>query len=259
MPDQFGRLSFQELRDYVLRNLASFGPAAVDQITGKESGIPVRGLNVQFTQDNISLRINSSTTKTALLINANNETVFAREVFFDAVPGVLQYKVPPDLLQMRSLWWLIPGSALPFSPENYVPMSYQDQMQDGGEVDGVNFSRPTWRFVGNVIQLNQDPGDFLSGIQQQGLWVKYIRWVKFLVADSDYLDLPFAQVAQEVIAWDATLDILNAQEEIVDSAAVKATLDYWNQQLEIAVRNQVRPPEIRLIGPSLIKNTFIGR
>lgn len=260
MPDEFGRLTLLEIRQYILRNLAALQATSVDPTSGVETAPLMLGLNVQFSADNLNLRINSSTTKVACLINANNEKIFSKEITLDAIPGVTQYELPPDFCQIRGLWWLDPSiDSSVATPENYVPMSYQDPFEDGGLITGVNFSRPTWRLVGNVVQLNQDPGDWLSGVHAGGFQLRYIQWTRFLNDDDDYLHLMYAQVAQEVIVWDVTLDCVRSQEEVVDATGVEKSLAMWQQQLEILIRNEYRPPEIRLIGPSMVKGTFSGR
>lgn len=259
MPDQYGRLTLAEMRSYILRNLSSYVPNAVDATTGLETGTPELGLNFQFSQQNLNLRINSSTTKASLLVIANNATTLGKEVFYDAVPGVTLYALPPDMAELRGLWWLSSGvDPVKAMPDDYVPMSYQDTMEDGPVINGLNATRPTWRLVGNSIQLNQDPGDYIAALVPQGIWFKYVRWVQFLVNDNDVLQLPFAQVLQEVIVWDATSDLLKTQEEIVDQKGIQETLQYWLAQLELVVRNQYRPPEIRLIGPAIVKTGFSG-
>jgi hypothetical protein len=258
MPDTHGRYNLLELRQYVLRNLASLRPTTVDPTTGAETAPLLLGLNAQFSKEALNLRINSSATKTALLVNAENETAFAAEVFYDANVGQTQYAVPPDLCQLRGLWWKDASIVAPARPDDYNPMSMQDTFNNPSDFSG-QVGRPTWRRVGNIFQLNQDPRDFQVGQNISGIWVKYIKWISFLVEDTDYLDFTNARIIQECIVWDATLDSVRSQEEVVDASGVEKSLAYWNQQLEIVVRNSYRPPNIRLTGPSYVKNTFSGR
>jgi len=258
MPDEFNRYNLAELRAYVLRNLASLRAQVVDPISGQESGTTYLGLNAQYSAQDLNLRINSSLTKTSLLLNAENETLYAKEVFYDAAPGQVQYALPPDMCQLRGLWWKNPGIAAPASPDSYRLMSYQDEIEAPHGFSG-QVGRPTWRRVGAQIVLNQDPVDFSPAINIQGIWVRYIRWERFLNDDDDYISLPYAQIVQEVVAWDATMDCIKTQDEMVDASGVATTLAYWNQQLEIQARNSYRPPEIRLIGPTYHYLTFSGR
>src|SRR5208282_3510893 len=248
MPDQFNRYSLAELRAYVLRNLASLRVQTVDPISGQESGTTYLGLNAQFSEQDLNMRINSSITKTSLLLNAENETLYAKEVFYDAVPGSLQYPFPPDLCQMRGLWWKDASIAAPANPDSYRFMSYQDTLDEPHGFSG-QVNRPTWRRVGGFILLNRDPRDFSPAINVSGIWVRYIRWQSFLLTDESYINMHFAQVMQEVVAWDATMDCIASQDEVVDATKVSTNLAYWLQQLEIVSRNSYRPPEIRLIGP----------
>lgn len=258
MPDQYNRYSLLELRQYILRNLASLRATAVDPTTGAEMAPLLLGLNAQYSREDLNLRINSSLTKTSLLINAENDKIFAKEVFYDAVPGVLQYAIPPDFMQLRGLWWKNPGIAAPAKPDAYRFMSMQDNIEDPFAFTG-QVGRPTFRRVGSYWQLNQDPAVFSPGINVQGIWVKYLRWNAFLSDDTDVISLNYAQVVQEIVAWDATLDCVKTQDEVVDASGIKNTLDYWNQQLEILIRNEYRPPDIRLIGPTYHYLTFSGR
>ncbi len=258
MPDEFNRYSLAELRAYVLRNLASLRVTTVDPISGQESGTTYLGLNAQFSLETLNMRINSSLTKTSLLLNAENETLFAKEVYYDADPGSLQYPFPPDMCQLRGLWWKDPALRAPACPDDFHIMSYQDNIEDPHEFTG-QLGRPTWRRVGSFFVLSKDPKFFYNGINVQGILVRYIRWNHFLVNDTDYIDLPNAQVVQEVVAWDATMDSITTQDEMVDASGVAKNLEYWNQQLEIVARNSYRPPNIRLVGPSYHYNTFIGR
>jgi hypothetical protein len=193
------------------------------------------------------------------LVNAENETLFAVEVLYDANVGQTQYPVPPDMCQLRGLLWkdasISPANA---RPDDYNWMSYQDNIENPSDFGG-QVGRPTWRRVGNIFKLNQDPGDFQVGNNPQGIMVRYIKWIQFLINDGDYLDFTNARIIQECVAWDATLDCARTQDEMVDTTGIEKTLAYWNQQLEIVTRNSYRPPNIRLIGPTYVKNTFSGR
>ena len=258
MPDEFNRYSLAELRAYVLRNLASLRVQTVDPITGQESGLTYLGLNAQFSAQDLNMRINSSLTKTSLLLNAENETLFAKEVYYDADPGSVQYPFPPDMCQLRGLWWKDPGIRAPAHAHDYHIMSYQDDIEAPYGFSG-QVGRPTWRRVGNFFVLSHDPKHFYNGINVQGIQVRYIHWNRFLVEDTDYISLPNAQVVQECVAWDATMDCITTQDEMVDASGIAKNLAYWNQQLEIVARNSYRPPNIRLVGPSYHYNTFSGR
>lgn len=258
MPDEYNRYTLLELRTYVLKNLASVRIQTVDPITGQESGTTYLGLNAQFSAQTLNMRINSSLTKTSLLVNAENDKIFAKEVFYDAVPGVLQYPVPPDYMQGRGLWWKDASIKAPADPKFYKLMSMQDTI-DAPHDFGGQIGRPTYRRVGEIWQLDRDPADFGQGINAEGIWVRYLRWNAFLTDDDDHISLQYAQVVQEVVVWDATMDCIKTQDEMVDATGVKETLAYWNQQLEILIRNEYRPPEIRMIGPTYVKNTFSGR
>lgn len=258
MPDSFNRYSLLELRQYILRNLASVRIQTVDLITGQESGTIYLGFNQQFSAQDLNLRINSSLTKTSLLINAENDKIFAKEVFYDASPGVLQYAIPPDYMQLRGLWWKDASTPAPADPSAYRLMSMQDNIEAPYDFGG-QVGRPTFRRVGSYWQLNRDPGDFSPALNVQGIMVRYLRWNAFLSADTDYISLNYAQIVQEVVVWDATVDCLKTQDEVVDMTGAKETLAYWNQQLEILIRNEYRPPNIRLIGPTYHFLTFSGR
>lgn len=269
MPDQWGRYSLVEMRTYILRNLTAYWTGATDPVTGLESGQPQLGQNPQFSVQNLNLRLNASATKTSILITAENEKVFAAEVFFDVIGtsnisagiGQVTYALPPDMCQVRGLWWKTPSlQTPPFNPSHYKPMSYQDQINSPEEFGG-SLGRPTWRIVGPNIVLNQDPARFLGlyAVNPQGIWFRYIRFNTYLTSDTQYLDFPYARVAQECVVWDATLDCLRSQDEIVDASGVTATLQYWNQQLELMIRNEYRPPEMQLKGPGIVKASFSGR
>jgi hypothetical protein len=258
MPDSYNRYSLAELQAYILRNLASLRVQTVDPVTGQESGTTFLGENAQFSAQNLLIRINSSLTKTSLLINAENDKIFAKEVFYDAVPGVLLYPIPPDYMQGRGLWWKDASVPAPAPPDAYRLMSMQDTI-DAPHDFGGQVNRPTYRRVGGHWQLNRDPKDFSQSINTSGIWVRYLRWNEFLVDPTDYISLPYAQVVQEIVVWDATMDCINSQDEMVDASGVAKTLAYWNQQLEILIRNEYRPPEIRLIGPAHHYLTFSGR
>ena len=78
--------------------------------------------------------------------------------------------------------------------------------------------------MGSYWQLNRDPGDFSQGINVQGIWLRYLRWNAFLTLDTDVISLNYAQVVQEVVAWDATVDCLKTQDEVVDMAGAKDSL-----------------------------------
>ena len=270
MPDQFGRYNLSEMRTYVLRNLALYQAGAVDPTTGDETGTPLEGLNPQFSVPNLNIRLNSSATKVSILITAENEKVFGAEVFFDVVGrganptgvGQTKYAIPADMCQIRGLWWkAVSIQAAPFNPGVYLPMSYQDQVADNVQSWAGQVGRPTWRIVGNSIVLNEDPSRYMGlfTTNPQGLWFRYIRFNNYLVEDSDYLDFPYARVAQEIVVWDTTLDCVRTQDEVVDASGIQTTLQFWSQQLEILVRNEYRPPEMQLKGPGIVKNTFSGR
>lgn len=258
MPDANNRYSLLELRQYVLRNLASLRVQTVDPVTGAESGTTYLGLNAQFSQQLLNQRINSSLTKTWLLVSAENDTLFRKEVFFDAAPNVLQYRIPPDALDINGLWWKDASIQAPAKPDDYRIMSYQEQLE-GAKGFGGQQGRPTWRRVGNFVQLNRDPGDFSTAINVQGIWFKYTRWNRFLINDTDYIDHNYAQIMQEVVVYDTTMECIKTQDEMVDASGIQASLAYWNQQLEILVRNAYRPPEIELRGPAHHYLTFSGR
>ena len=152
MPDSFNRYSLLRLENKYLRNLASVRVMVVDPITGQESGTTYLGLNQQFSAQNLSKKINSSLTKTSpLLINAENDKIFAKEVFYDASPGVLQYAFPPDYMQLRGLWWN--HQLGPRRPDAYRLMSMQDNIETRSV--GLGRSRTArfggWVATGNLI------------------------------------------------------------------------------------------------------------
>jgi hypothetical protein len=231
----------------------------VDSTTGIESGTPQLGLNVQFSQQTLNLRLNASATKTALLITAENERVFSQEVFYDAIPDQFQYGIPADMCEIRGLWWRDPTlSGQDFDPGDYNLMSYQDEIQNPDDFGG-QVGRPSWRIVGNTIVLNQNPGNFSKNVNEQGIWLRYVRTNTYLTEDSDVLDFPYARFSQECVVWDTTLSCIRTQDEVVDTSGIEKELAYWNQQLEILVRNEYKPPTMIMKGPGLVKNTFAGR
>lgn len=266
MPDQYGRLSRAEMQLYVLRNLAVYLPGAVNLTTGYESGTPLLGANSQFTMDNINGRLNSSLTKASRIVIAASDKLLRQEVFFDAIPEVFEYAIPPDCIQVNSLWWLDPSiDSTVATPENYSPMSMQETFTDGGLVTGVNASRPTWRIVGNVVQLNEDPGDWLQATKAQGIWFKYSKRIGYLTADTGlptsgaYIQFPFANEIQEFIVWDTTLTLLQTQEESVDTTKIESSVSYWGTQISEAANQFYRPSEMQMRGPTIVANTFSGR
>ena len=169
MPDANNRYSLLELRQYILRNLASLRATAVDPTTGQETAPLLLGLNAQFSAQDLNIRINSSLTKAWLLISAEAPQLIRKEVFFDAAPGILQYRIPPDCLDIESLWWKDASVVAPATPDNYRFMSYQEQLEGPQGFSGQQ-GRPTWRRVGNIVQLNRDPGDFSTAVNVQGIW-----------------------------------------------------------------------------------------
>lgn len=250
MPDVSGRYTLAEMRDRVRRCIDGLRPTVslvdvTDPVThvtvpaGTETVGPIDPL---FSNDDINFFLNAGLTLLTTQLIASNEEVFADEETVDITANVMEYSLPTDCVQVRSLWWKDPHTAYTIVPATSRTFMWKvdelkpipPQMYNGA---------PTYRLNLNFFVLNEP--QLVTLDNPQGVLVRYIKKNNFLSNDGDKIETQFAWIVQECVIRSAAIELIEKRTKL-DAATLKTDLATWTGQLTAMVRNSTNPPFINL-------------
>jgi hypothetical protein len=251
MPDVVGRYTLGEMRERVrrcvdgLRPVVSVidmpgGPGIVIPAGTETANVPIDPL---FSNDDINFFLNSALTLVFVDMISANEEVFADEETVDIVANVMEYSLPTDLVQVRSLWWKDPSIAYTIVPA--TAWTFMWKRDEGRSLPMEMYTGvPTYRLNLNQFVLNEP--DLVVSDNPQGVLVRYIKKNNFLSNDGDKIETQFAWVVQEVVIRLAAVELIEKRTKL-DAAALRTDLTEWVSRLTVMVRNSTNPPFINMV------------
>lgn len=260
MPNTLGLYTLFELREKVRRIIDGLQPI-VNTTTGEEkkvldaTGNPVVDdvttttqldgalIDPLFTNDDLNFFINSALTETWIDVVVASDTVMADEELIDVKMNIVEYALPDDMAQLRSLHWKSFDRTLSVVPPSKRRLMHQID-EPTSDIDIFHDGAPSYRRNLNFIRLNHTPHHDNPG----GILCRYIKHANFLDRDGAFIETQFARVMQEVVIRAAAIEAATTKSQL-DVSPLKAKLDEWTTRLSMLVRNSNNPPYVYMTIP----------
>lgn len=248
MPDQYGRLTRLELRDAVRRRVDGIR-FTVNQTTGDEAAVAEQ-FDPLVSNEDINLFLNTAIIKRSVDVNIADNTIMADQVIIDVVTGQTEYALPEDVMFLRAVYWKPVTQSIvtiPLSTSERIMMWESDQDNDIDAALIQGFMVPTYRRRLNMLVLNQIPEEDNT----QGILIDYTKAFLTLAADDQVIETPLAQIIQELVILDATVEIVTTRMRL-DATEIRQTMAELEKRLILAVENYHAPKTIRLMNSGTI-------
>jgi hypothetical protein len=233
--DDFGRFTLYGLRARVRRKL--HGIRTTLDASGNESAITQ--LDPLLSNEDLNVVINTAIVKRCIDLGINDDSILADEVLVDIKTNVVEYELPEDLLFVRGLYYKDPTTTYTTVPPNdRVAMVLVDDYEN---VRKDSMDVPTYKLRLNMLVLNWVPEEDNLG----GILVDYVKWLNPLLSDDAVLETQLARVLQEVIIYDAAIDLMVSKLHL-DSTELRASLQAMEERLLYAIRGVFTPKSVQL-------------
>lgn len=230
--DHMGRLTLFGMRQRVRRRLASLMNDNI--VDGAEVGNPI--YNNLFTDQDIDMALNAALNMRLVDLISIDSEILADEEVIDVVVNQTEYELPADMAVLRALYWKDPAVTHTVVPRNERVIMYQVEPQDGPSIDVLN-GAPTYQRRLNFIVLNDIPKVANPG----GILVDYVKWLMPLLVEDQVLETQHARILQEVIVFDAVVD-LQISKLKVSTPEIVGLRDLYASRLNVLSAVSSSPP-----------------
>lgn len=240
-----------QMRDKVRRRVDAYRVTL--DVAGGETSIDQ--INPLISNEDILMYLNAALTKRSVDVAVNDNTILADSVEVDIVTDQVEYPLPEDIMFLRGLYWKhesITSTLLPPNKRTY--MYEQDDDSDINEDIISDQTVPQYRRRLNFFVLDQVPKRDNKG----GVLVDYVKSPLELVEEDQVLEIPLANILQEVIILDATIGICSERMK-VDTSDIRTSLGELEARLQLAVLNYHAPKAIRMASRVVLVHSPVER
>lgn len=236
MPDTFGRLTLEEMRQQVRRKLDLLRY----KVNADGSEGVLQQLDVLISNEDLNMYLNMALARRCIDVNIADNTIMADEALINIVANTVEYQLPDDMMFLRAVYITPVGVTALQSPPSQRYMLFEDDTDNDINTQPTG-QITTYRRRLNYIVLNQVPQQS-SNI---ALSVDYVKMMLPLLDDAQILETPLSWMIQQVIMQDAAVEA-TVEKLKLDASELRTTQGELVAQLQMAVLNYHAPKVLQM-------------